>query len=355
MRAALSAHRLLLAAKTTLAVGAAWAIAPHMPGVTDQYPYYAPLGALISMYPTLMSSARSALQTLLAVAAGIALATLVVVTVGPSWWTIPTIVGVGVILSGTGWFGVGREYVPIAALFVLIIGGQNADAYSVGFVTQLGVGIAVGLLIHLLIPPATFHRYAAAQVDAFQQQLAAHLRDIGQAVTDSSQSSHDTGEYDARSLADTARAVRQALNEAEESGRGNPRSWLTRRSTEHTYERLDELDVITHHIRDISECLADTISARPGSLALDPALIEPLASACRAVANVIEHAGAPANGHRAREQAARAVRLLLYTMDERAVEDRRTMGPGVLTAMHLRRILISTRNQPTTSTPVESA
>ena len=119
--------RLLLVAKTALAVGLAWTLAPHMPGVTDEYPYYAPLGALVSMYPTLMGSVRSGLQTLLGLATGIALAAIVVLTVGPTWWTIPAVVGIGVLVSGTGWFGAGREYVPMAALFVLIIGGQNAD------------------------------------------------------------------------------------------------------------------------------------------------------------------------------------------------------------------------------------
>lgn len=117
--------RLLLVAKTALAVGIAWLVAPHMPGVVNDYPYYAPLGALISMYPTLMGSVRSGLQTILGLAAGIGLATVVILTVGPTWWSIPAVVGVAVLFSGTGWFGAGREYVPMAALFVLIIGGAE--------------------------------------------------------------------------------------------------------------------------------------------------------------------------------------------------------------------------------------
>ena len=48
--------RVLLAAKTALAVGIAWLIAPLVPGVADDYPYYAPLGALVSMTPTMMGS-----------------------------------------------------------------------------------------------------------------------------------------------------------------------------------------------------------------------------------------------------------------------------------------------------------
>src|SRR6478736_1096262 len=59
LQAATRPARLLLVAKTALAVGIAWFIARYMPGVTDEYPYYAPLGALVSMYPTLMGSVKS--------------------------------------------------------------------------------------------------------------------------------------------------------------------------------------------------------------------------------------------------------------------------------------------------------
>lgn len=158
LREAVDPARLLLVAKTALAVGLAWLIAPHTPGVTDEYPYYAPLGALVTMYPTLMGSVRSGLQTLLGLATGIGLAAVVVLTVGPTWWSIPAVVGVGVLVSGTGWFGVGREYVPMAALFVLIVGGQNADEYSLGYLVQMGVGVVVGLIVNLVIAPAPLTR-----------------------------------------------------------------------------------------------------------------------------------------------------------------------------------------------------
>jgi uncharacterized membrane protein YccC len=120
-RRAVAPARLLLVAKTAVAVALAWLVAPHIPGVVNDYPYYAPLGALISMYPILMESVRSGVQTILGLAAGIGLATLVIVTAGPNWWTIPAVVGVALLVSGTGWFGAGREYVPIPALFVIIV------------------------------------------------------------------------------------------------------------------------------------------------------------------------------------------------------------------------------------------
>lgn len=341
LREAVLPARLLLVAKTMLAVGLAWLIAPHMPGVTDEYPYYAPLGALLSMYPTLMGSAKSSFQTLLGLAAGIGLATVVVLTVGPTWWTIPLVVGVGVLVSGTGWFGAGREYIPMAAMFVLIIGGQNADDYSLGYLTQTAVGIVIGLVVNVLIAPAPLTGAAAARLGAFREQLARHLDDIGSAVSESWPPEHEQWADDAASLADTAGELRAALAEADESRRGNPRAKGHRSRMQQSHEELAALDRIAHLIRDISDEIADTIWDRPAGLPLDPALPGPLSEACHAVAEVIARGGASsAEDHRVRGEAARATRLLLETVNDRTVDAGSAMGPGVLTAMHLRRILI---------------
>ncbi len=356
LREAVAPARLLLVAKTALAVGLAWLIAPHMPGVTDQFPYYAPLGALVSMYPTLMGSVRSGLQTLLGLATGIGLAAIVVLTVGPTWWTIPAVVGIGVLVSGTGWFGVGREYVPMAALFVLIIGGQNADDYSIGYLVQTAVGVVVGLLVNLVIAPAPLTLAAAAKVDAFRAELSEHLHDIGSAVAESWPPEHQQWADDAASLADTTSELRAALSEADDSRRGNPRAMGRRGETTHIHAELARLDRIAHLIRDISDEIADTIWDRPGALVLDPALPEPLSAACHAVAEVIaqEDPLSPED-HRARGEAARAIRLLLETVDARTIDARRSMGPGVLAAMHLRRILILSGHRDEEDEPGEAA
>lgn len=107
------------------------------------------------------------------------------------------------------------------------------------------------------------------------------------------------------------------------------------------HDELAALDRIAHLIRDISDAIADTIWDRPAGLALDSALPEPLSAACHAVAEVIARGDASSSeDHRKRGEAARAIRLLLDTVDDRTIDVRRSMGPGVLTAMHLRRILI---------------
>lgn len=346
LREATTPARLLLVAKTALAVGIAWFIARQLPGVVEEYPYYAPLGALVSMYPTLMGSAKSGLQTILGLAAGIGLASIIVLTVGPSWWSIPLVVGLGVLFSGTGWFGVGREYVPMAALFVLIIGGQDADDYSLGYLTQMSVGVVVGLVVNLAIAPAPLTAVATAQLQRFREKLATHLHDIADAVSDSWPPEKEQWVDDAASLAETSRSVRAALVEADESRRGNPRAWRQRGATDDAHAQLQALDRISQQIRDIADTLADTIWDRPGALDLDPSLPDPLAAALRAVADVLalDEPDSP-EAHRIRAEATRAVRLLVETVDETTLQQGRSLGPGVLTAMHLRRIIILTRPQ----------
>ncbi|MFJ4044267.1 FUSC family protein [Microbacterium sp. NPDC089987] len=337
-RGAVSRARLLFAAKTALAVGIAWSIAPHMPGSADQYPYYAPFGALISMYPTLMSSAKTGLQTLLGLGAGIGLATLVLMTVGPSLWSIAAVVGVGVIVSGTGWFGAGREYIPMAALFVLIIGGADAEDYSFGYVTQTAVGVVVGLLVNAIIPPAPLVSEAAARIDAFQQRLAAHLDDIAAALIETWPPERAGWMQDAGALAETSRSLRDAVAEADESRRGNPRAWRGRADTSREHARLEMLVEVAHQIRDVSGCLSDTINDRPSAFPLDPELVDPLAAACQAVADLLAGAAEDAGDLHAR--ATEAVEALLRAVHTRSLETDAIAGPGVLSAMHLQRILL---------------
>ncbi|MDQ0644272.1 FUSC family protein [Microbacterium murale] len=346
LRNAFRSARLLLAAKAALAVGIAWAVAPHMPGVTDEYPYYAPLGALLSMYPTLMESAKSGLQTLLGLVVGIALALAVVVTVGPNWWTIPLVAGIGVLLSGTGWFGAGQEYVPIAALFVLIIGGQDSDDYSLGYLSQMAVGVAVGLAVNLLIAPSVLTGAAAARVSTFRRQLARHLHEIGDAVSEPWPPERDGWARDAAALADTSREVRRALDEADTSRKGNPRAMRGRHDTSDVHDRLEALELIAVRIRDISDALADAVWQRAGGLGLNPQLAEPLSEACHRVADCIDHdEDDSAEAHRSREGAARAVRILLEAVDQVSVSSGQAIGPGVLICMHLRRILLLLRSR----------
>src|SRR5690554_5555365 len=175
--------RLLLALKTAIAAGLAWPAAQLLPGSVDEYSYYAPLGALISMMPTLMGSLKASLQTAIGLAIGIGLSWLVVLSPLPGWVSVPVVVGIGVILGGLRGLGAGRDYVPIAALFVLVVGGTHAEDYSVGYLVQMAVGMGIGVVVNLVIIPPLRVQDAAQQLETLRIQVADTLDGMASTMT----------------------------------------------------------------------------------------------------------------------------------------------------------------------------
>lgn len=103
VRRRLQPPRFLQVTKIAVAVAIAWTLSPFLPGDAQELRYYAPLGALLSMHPTLMRSLRSALQTLAGLAVEIALAGAVLLLSEPSVWTISRVIGLGSLIGGMRW------------------------------------------------------------------------------------------------------------------------------------------------------------------------------------------------------------------------------------------------------------
>lgn len=189
--------------------------------------------------------------------------------------------------SGTGWFGAGREYVPMAALFVLIIGGADAEDYSLGYLIQM----AVGLLVNLVVAPSSAPRW----------------RRPGRPSTRLGRNGEE--------LARTAEEVRAALAEADESRRGNPRAaappGLRARPPPPRDARRDPRPRPRPQRRPVGRSPTRSTATTPAP----PPRTE-------------------------RSEAQRAVRHLVQVIDERTAATARTLGPDVLAAMHLRRVLV---------------
>ncbi|WP_426985856.1 FUSC family protein [Pseudarthrobacter sp. Y6] len=163
LSSAFTVHRLQLAAKAALAAGLAFAIAPRMPGSAAEYPYYAPLGALVSMYHNVVGSVRQGLQALVGLALGIGLAFALVSIGDPSPLAVAVFMGIGVLLGGLPRIGSGSDWIPTAALLVLLVGGSNRDDFSFGYLIQMGVGVAVGIAVNFLVfPPLHFNAAATS-------------------------------------------------------------------------------------------------------------------------------------------------------------------------------------------------
>lgn len=279
--------RLLLALKTAIAAGLAWPIAQLLPGAVDDYSYYAPFGALISMMPTLMGSLRASLQTVLGLGIGIALAWAVLTSPLPSAASVPLAVGLGVLLGGLRGLGAGRDYVPIAALFVLVIGGPQADEYSLGYVVQTGVGMVIGVIVNLLIVPPLGYRQSANEIIGLRRDIAENLDGMASALVEDWPPEHQDWLDGVKALESSVRAAEPVIEEARESRRGNPRARWHKYDLQEDYDDLAALGALGRHARELGEIVSGAIWSDPLPLSLPEELREPLGAALSRTADLV--------------------------------------------------------------------
>ena len=279
--------RLQLAAKAGLAAGVAFFIAPFMPGSAADYPYYAPLGALVAMYENVAGSIRQGVQTLVGLGLGIGLAFVLFILGDPSPLTVAIVMAFGVILAGLPRIGSGSDWIPTAALLVLLVGGHNPDSFSFGYLLQMGVGVTVGILVNLLVFPPLHFRAAALSLAELRLALARQLEDMGQALKESWPPEHEDWSRRSEELAASARSVRLAVQKADASRQANPRRRLHPRDVDQDYRNLRDLERLTFHIQDVTQVLSDVIWAADMPFGIPDGYTAPLADAASAVGDVL--------------------------------------------------------------------
>lgn len=279
--------RLQLALKAALAAGIAFAIAPFMPGSAADYPYYAPLGALVAMYENVAGSMRQGVQTLVGLAIGVGLAFMLFSLGEPTPLTVAVVMGLGVVLAGLPKIGSGRDWIPTAALLVLLVGGHNPDTFSFGYLFQMGVGVTVGIVVNLLVFPPLHFRAAALSIAELRQALAQQLWDMGKALKESWPPEHEDWARRSEALAAHARSVRLAVEKADASRQANPRRRLHPRDIDLDYRNLRDLERLTFHVQDVTQVLSDVIWADDTPFVVPDEYAVPLGDAMTAVGDVL--------------------------------------------------------------------
>ncbi|MHA7223060.1 FUSC family protein [Arthrobacter sp. RHLT1-20] len=273
--------------KAALAAGIAFAVAPFMPGSAADYPYYAPLGALVAMYENVSGSIRQGVQTLVGLAIGIGLSFVLVSLGDPTPVSVAIVMGFGVILAGLPWIGSGSDWIPTAALLVLLVGGNNPDSFSFGYLVQMGAGVTVGILVNLLVFPPLHFNAAALSIAQLRLALAQQLGDMGKALKESWPPEHEDWSSRSEALAGSARSVRLAVEKADASRHANPRRRLHPRDVELDYRNLRDLERVTFHVQDVTQVLSDVIWAGDTPFVVPDEYAVPLAEAMAAVADVL--------------------------------------------------------------------
>lgn len=280
--------RLVLALKAAAAATIAWSIAKYVPGVAGDYPYYAPLGAVVAMRTTVFAGIRAGVQTLVGIALGVLIAWVTMVIGDPGLIAVALAVGLGVLVSGFRILGEGYSWVPMVALFVLLVGGGDAEGYSVGYVVQMAIGIVIGLGVNFVVFPPLHFWDAEHRIDEVNGVLARHLDGLADVLEtgDADQQAWDQAQDRLdRAIAD----VRERVQAAHESRRWNPRGVLrgSRQRLARDGARFRALERAAWYTTDLTVLVARS-GPVPDQLGRpDPAFAEPMAVALRQVAATV--------------------------------------------------------------------
>ncbi|WP_051476756.1 FUSC family protein [Arthrobacter sp. Br18] len=341
---------LLLSFKAALAAGIAWVVAVSMPGVAAEYPYYAPLGALLAIYPTVAGTVKLGLQTMAGLTIGIMLAFFAAWIGDPNSLTIAFVVGSGVLLAGwlkrTAGGGTG---IASAGLFVLVI-GNNDLSYSLGYLIQMVVGVLIGLTVSALVVPPLHLNEAVAKLAVLRTTAAQQMADIGNALRENWATDDPRWDQRKADLARTAEGAWAALRYAQESRRGNVRRRFHPRDLAKDFEQIEVLEVVTFHTINITNMLQDSIHGTAREPALSPAFREPLQKAFAAVSDVLEQWTVNEIAHDTLRGAQQAMLRVAREMNRSAAKEA-PFGAAASIAMSLHRILAAVTPPPPEGTP----
>ncbi|WP_058725396.1 FUSC family protein [Curtobacterium luteum] len=280
--------RLLLAGKAALAATIAWVLAKYAPGVAAEYPYYAPLGAIVAMRTTVFAGIRSGVQTLVGITLGVLIAWLTMLVGDPGVIAVALAVGLGVLVSGFRILGEGYSWVPMAALFVLLVGGGNAEGYSFAYIVQMAIGITIGLAVNFAVFPPLHFWDAERRIDQVNGVLAQQLDDLADVLVDGEP---DTAAWDRQQerLDKAIADVRDRVATAQESRRMNPRGALrgSRARLQSDGARFRAVERAAWYTTDLTELVARSGPVADNIGRPDSAFAEPFAAALRQVACVV--------------------------------------------------------------------
>jgi uncharacterized membrane protein YgaE (UPF0421/DUF939 family) len=217
-------------------------------------PVLAPLTALLVVQVSLYQTLRSAVTRAASVVAGVLVAVALSAWVGFTWWSLGILIAVALAIGYALRLGENVIEVPITAMLILSVGTRAA---ATGRIIETFVGSAAGLVAGFVLTPPRVQS-AEEAIEDLCGKTAGLLGRIASGLGDGSVADA-AGEWlsQARSLGREIRRVDDALRQAEDSIRMNPRSAGLPVSTVTLRRSLETLEHETTAVRILARSLAD--------------------------------------------------------------------------------------------------
>jgi gas vesicle protein len=222
---------------------------------TSARPTLAPLTALLVVQATLFQTIHSAVKRVLAVTAGVLAAVALAEYVGFSWWVL------GLLTAGALALGMllrlGNEIleVPISAMLIFATGSHSA---ATSRVLDTLVGAVAGLAAGLLFAPVRVQP-AKEAVAGLTRQMAELLGQMATGLAEVPSPRQATEWLErTRALRTEVERLDEALGQAEDSIRLNPRRFLIPNPGDGLREGVDRMERAAVDLRVLSRAVADS-------------------------------------------------------------------------------------------------
>lgn len=242
--------------KAALAAALAWLAVQPLWGVADEYPYYAPLGAVIAVTTTVAGSVRESLRGVLAIAVGAGLALTTVLTQLPTVAELALVVALGTAVSGWSRFGAMAGWVPVSALFVLIVGGGDPLDYALAYLGLTGLGALVGIALNVAFPPLALTPMADS-IDRLRGLLAEQLDDLADGLRSEHPLTAEEWQDRERAIRPTTEEMQRVVGHATDGRRANWRAKRWDEHAQHRYQQARALQQVAFLIEDLTALVVE--------------------------------------------------------------------------------------------------
>ncbi|MGY1830204.1 aromatic acid exporter family protein [Geodermatophilus sp. SYSU D01180] len=343
------------AVRAALAAALAWQVAVLLPPPFTQYAYYAPLGAVIAVHPTVADSAAAAWRTVLAILLGFGLGVTVhqlTAEALPGTLTIALIVALAVGVEQWRVLQEHASWVSFAAVLMLTVGTAADPArYAVAYAGLTLLGAATGVLVTTVLFPPMQLTAAVRAIATTRALLARHLHDIAGGLRHGELPAPGAWARPRRDLDAALDRMRAAEAVVERARRANPRARRWGGTAARVREESRALDRVAVLVDDLTTLVAHLPPDRRGIDRIDGGTGWLLADALDGLALVVSAGSAAGEDDAVREAGAALRRLTALLRASTAADDEGFVALGAV-AVGMYRSLDTLQARPRREGPV---
>jgi uncharacterized membrane protein YgaE (UPF0421/DUF939 family) len=239
-----------------LTVTAVFAYLLALPLPNTSRPVMAPLTALLVVQVSIYQTLRSAARRVASVVAGVLLALGLSAWVGFTWWSLGIAIALGLTVGYALHLREEVLEVPISAMLIMSVGTRSAATERV---VETFIGTAAGLVAGFVLTSPRMQP-AEEAIEDLCRTMAGLLDRMAAGLSDGPVQSAAASDWlaQARALGSEIQRVDDALRQAEESTKLNPRSVRLPHSTITLRESLETLEHEAITLRVFARSLADS-------------------------------------------------------------------------------------------------